>query len=140
MVPGENATGQDPSPAEAMTAEMQRELVESMSESGTPPPKFEPTNLVLLEAATSVRRGGEITIRGRLLGENAPIEGAKVQAYLGPPGTQSVAGAVRVGEGRTDTTGNVVIRGLIPGEHSTGRWSLFLIYPGDQRFSPSVAE
>jgi hypothetical protein len=133
-------------PAEAMTREMQRELARELAQNpeqsgGGPAQTLKGTRLELSEAATTVRRGGTLQVVGILRTANGlPIADARVRAYLGPPGTRSVFGAIPVGEARTDQRGRVVIRGEIPKEQSTGRWSLFLAFPGDKRYAPSVAE
>lgn len=138
---GSLTPGADTEPGEEMRMQMEAELMQSIEdEGGDERIRLAPTSLQLVRAVEKVRRGSRIEVVGRLGSESAPLPNAGVFAYLGPPGTRDVAGAVKVGEGRTDSSGRVVVTVDVPREQSTGRWSLFLVYPGSRQHAPAVAE
>lgn len=140
--PQELPPGTDAPDAEAMRYEMERQLRSAIAkENGQPERvKLAPTQLRIVRAVERVRRGAQIDVIGQLSGDSGPIRGAKVAAFLGPPGTRSVTGATRVGEGVTDSRGRVIVSVEVPKQQSTGRWSLFLVFQGNSTLAPAVAD
>ncbi len=85
----------------------------------------------------SVFRGEAIQLRGRLsTDQGLPLASRRVEAYLAPSGGGKVSpdALQRIGEGTTDEAGLVTLEARIPPTTHLGRWSIYLFYPGDERF------
>lgn len=131
-----------PGDGPAMEADGHPEIAEPELEA-TPPPTDErtPTRLQILDATAIVRRGGEINLEVRLVEDGGrAIPNRPVEVYLGPVGSTAVRDAKRLGEATTDANGRISTKVVIPREHAIGRWSLFVVFAGDEQYRPTVAE
>lgn len=97
-------------------------------------------SLILLSVESEVHRGKGLEVRGRLSARGAGLEGRTVSVHLAPPGTLSGSRATILGEFVTGPGG--IIQGSIdvPANQPVGRWSLFLVFPGDETYAPGFAE
>lgn len=99
------------------------------------------SRLAISEATAVARRGGAIRVDALLVADDgAPLAGRAVDIYLGPVGSASPTGAVRLGTAQTNARGRLSARLVVPKEQAIGRWSLFLHFGGDEEFRPVTAE
>ena len=96
------------------------------------------TKLSVLSAPSALMRGQEFEVTGQLSGAGG---GAEVKAVLMAPGTSSLSQrAIVLGQGRSSEDGGVRLRLRVPPKLAIGRWSLKLLYAGDETYAPSESE
>ncbi len=122
----------------------QGELIEAGDEPMfTEPPVDERIDTRFYVPSTSavVRRGADLTVRGRLVDDRgAPIGMSEVQVYIGAIGATDQSSAQPLGRVFTGPDGRFEATVTIPREHAIGRWSVFLVYPGDEDYKPAIGE
>jgi hypothetical protein len=106
-----------------------------------PPDQRQEARLVIEQATAIVRRGGQLDVAARLTdAAGRPIQGGAVEVYLGPVGATDPRSSTRLGTAQTNRDGRVRTRVEIPPEHAIGRWSLFVVFGGDEEYRPATAE
>lgn len=133
---GDAVDGQ--SPAEGAG---QAEGVPMNAEASLPPDdERESTRLELDEATSEVKRGGAIRVLARLTdSEGRPLPFRDVEVHIGAVGSERPGQRTRVGVVETDSRGRIVNEIAVPRNHAIGRWSLFLVFPGDEDYRPVLA-
>lgn len=135
-----NTNGADQAMVQQMAADPDPASLQGGTQQEAQPDLRTPSSLVLLSVANEVKRGAEVSVRGRLSADIPNLKGRQVEVHLGPPGTRIGTRATRIGETTTRVDGSLVAEVRIPESQPVGRWSLFLVFPGDAELAPSFAE
>lgn len=98
------------------------------------------STLVLRSVSAEVKRGGTLSLRGRLSSGDAGLPGREVEVHLGPPGTRQGSRATRLVTTTTGADGEIAADVVVPAGQPVGRWSLFLVFPGDEQHKGAFAE
>lgn len=98
-----------------------------------------PALLTLHAGPQEARRGGSLTLSGRLMSDGRPLEGRKVALYLAPASAQSSpAQMVRLGEATTDGRGGWSVTVVLPMQIAVGRWVVRAIFAGEEGIKPAM--
>ncbi len=125
--PGEPANGNNPGQGD-----------NDSGQGNNPVPTLKPTSLKLVSANQNVFRGDKMEITGVL--NNAagdPLSDAPIEIFLVPKGKHAPEDFVQIGQAKTNANGEMTTEVEIPDTVALGRWSLYLYFRGNKRFTPS---
>ncbi|WP_249755985.1 transglutaminase-like domain-containing protein [Microvenator marinus] len=105
------------------------------------PPKRIATRLTLSATQTSIRRGEELVLSGRLsAADNRLMANKVVEIHVAPLGQVNPSARTLVDQASTDLNGRYSSRTVLPPDFAVGRWTLFVHYKGDEELDASSAE
>lgn len=115
-------------------------LAETEESAGEATPRVA-TRLTLQAENSVVQRGKPLLVFGQLVSANGVgIEGREVEVHIAPLGVNRPSANSRVARINTSMQGRYSKRIMLPEDFAVGRWSLFVSFPGDEEYKPSIGE
>lgn len=139
----ENLNVEGGEPSEQLSESAEGEMVEGENALGEQPeaPKLIGTRLTLSATQTSIRRGEELILSGRLSAADGRLMANKVvEIHVAPLGQLSPSSRTLVDQASTDLNGRYSSRTVLPPDFAVGRWTLFVHFRGDEELEASSAE
>lgn len=139
----ENLNVEGGEPSEQLSEGAEGEMVEGENALGEEPeaPKLIGTRLTLSATQTSIRRGEELILSGRLSAADGRLMANKVvEIHVAPLGQLSPSSRTLVDQASTDLNGRYSSRTVLPPDFAVGRWTLFVHFRGDEELDASSAE
>ena len=136
-----NVEGGDSS--EQLNESAEGEMVEGENAAGEEPeaPKLISTRLTLSATQTSIRRGEELILSGRLSAADGRLMANKVvEIHVAPLGQVTPSSRTLVDQASTDLNGRYSSRTVLPPDFAVGRWTLFVHFRGDEELDATSAE
>ena len=102
------------------------------------------SSIYLFDVPDTMRRGEAVNFSGRLVstedGSVPELAGQKLRVVLVAPGSTALGTARSIGSMTSDTRGDFQAEVTVPRDLPMGRWSLFVVFDGNESYAPAQSD